>query len=35
MKLDSDGSLHETNAKILEASYALSLAIAKEKKSHT
>ena len=35
MKLDSDGRSHETNAKILEASYAVSLAIAKEKKPHT
>ena len=34
IKLDSDGRLHETNAKILEASYAVSLAIAKEKKPH-
>ena len=30
MKLDSDGSLHETNRRILEASYAVSLHIAKE-----
>ena len=35
MKLDSDGRLHETNAKIFEASYAVSFAIAKEKKPHT
>ena len=35
MKLDSDGSLHETNKQILEASYAVSLHIAKEKKLHT
>ena len=34
MKLDSDGRLHETNANTLEASYAVSLAITKEKKSH-
>ena len=34
MKLDSDGRLHETNAKILEASSVVSLAIAKEKKPH-
>ena len=33
MKLDSDGRLPETKAKILEASYTVSLAIAKEKKS--
>ena len=35
MKLDSDGRLHETNAKILEASYAVSLTIFKKKKLHT
>ena len=35
MKLDSDGRLHKTNAKIFEASCALSFAIAKEKKPHT
>ena len=34
MKLDSGGRLHETNAKILEASYAVFLAIANEKKPH-
>ena len=33
MKLNSDGSLHETKAKILEVSYVVSLAIAKEKKA--
>ena len=35
MKLDSDGRLHETNAKILEACYAVSLAFAKARKPHT
>ena len=35
MKLDSDGSLHKTNRQILEASYAVSLHIAKNKKTHT
>ena len=35
MKLDSDGRLYETNAKILEASFAVSLSIAKAKKPHT
>ena len=34
MKLDYDKRLHETNAKILQASFAASLAIAKEKKPH-
>ena len=35
MKLDSDGRVHETNAKILNVSFAVSFAIAKEKKLHT
>ena len=34
MKPDSDERLHKTNAKILEASCAVSLVIAKEKKPH-
>ena len=35
IKLYPDGRLHETKAKILEASYAVSLGFTKEKKPHT
>lgn len=35
MKLDSTGSAAQSSLKVLEASYELSLIIAKEKKSHT